>query len=156
MRLNTILVQTYQGFNSQETNKPYPISLPKVSSVGEVVKYFSQNEFKCQCRYRCGKGFDYMDQHLIKRLDLARSIAKFPFVLISTIRCDQHNEDVGGIKFSAHTKGLAVDIKATTSHARFKILFGLIKAGFTRIGVYKTFIHADLDTSKPQEVIWHG
>jgi hypothetical protein len=120
------------------------------------VKYFEEQEFKCRCKYSCGKGFADMDAKLIERLDVARFIAKVPFFLLSTIRCEQHNEDVGGVDTSAHLSGLAVDIKATTARARYKILYGLIKAGFTRIGVYKTFIHADLDTSKPQEVIWHG
>lgn len=101
-------------------------------------------------------GFDDMNQHLTERLDVARSIASVSFILTSTIRCKQHNQDVGGVDASAHLSGFAADIKATNSHARYRILYGLIKAGFTRIGVYKTFIHVDLDPSKPNEVMWHG
>lgn len=128
-----------------------------MSAIWETtLKHFTKNEFQCRCRYECGKGFDDINQELAERLDLARTIAGVSFVLVSTIRCKRHNQDVGGVEDSAHTKGLAVDIKAATSHARYRILNGLIKAGFKRIGIYSTFIHADLDPAKAQEVAWHG
>ena len=34
------------------------------------------------------------------------------------------------------------------------MLEALIGAGFTRIGVAKTFIHVDCDMELPQEVMW--
>jgi len=46
-----------------------------------------------------------------------------------------------------------MDIQARTSYYRFKIVYGLIKAGFTRILIYKTFVHADTDPNKTQEII---
>ncbi|MFH2000720.1 MAG: peptidase M15, partial [Planctomycetota bacterium] len=42
-----------------------------------------------------------------------------------------------------HTSGKAADIKATDGPTRGKILKGLYRAGFQRIGVAKDFIHAD-------------
>jgi len=51
-------------------------------------------------------------------------------------------------------KGLASDIRYTSSSECFKILNGLILAGFRRIGIYKTFIHVDIDQDKVQGVIW--
>ena len=35
-----------------------------------------------------------------------------------------------------------------------KIVQALLTAGFTRIGIASTFIHADDDPSKPQNLIW--
>jgi len=46
-----------------------------------------------------------------------------------------------------------MDIQAKTDYYRFKIVYGLMMAGFKRILIYKTFIHADTDTNKSQEII---
>ena len=47
---------------------------------------------------------------------------------------------------------MAVDIACDDSVTRQKIVSGLIKAGFTRIGISKTFIHADNDLKT--DAIW--
>jgi len=49
---------------------------------------------------------------------------------------------------------LAVDIKAVTSETRYKVISALLAAGFTRIGIAKTFIHADTDPDKPANLTW--
>lgn len=113
---------------------------------------FGAHEFECKC-YKCGLGLKDMDEDFISRLELARVIAGVKFILTSAIRCEAHNRNVGGSETSAHLKGLAVDIKAEKSHERFKIIYGLIKAGFKRILIYKDFIHVDEDPSKPQEIL---
>jgi hypothetical protein len=95
-----------------------------------------------------------MHAEFLEKLQWARTLSDYPYDLSSTIRCEQHNRDVGGLENSSHVDGLAVDIRTPNARARYKILYGLIKAGFTRIGVYKTFIHVDYDPSKPQEVVW--
>ena len=106
-------------------------------------------EFGCPC---CG---DYeMDMYLLGRLDKARERAGVPFQINSGYRCAVHNEEVGGSSTSSHLDGCAVDIACNTSKHRHAILRGLIEAGFTRIGIGKTFIHADLDLSKDGSVIW--
>jgi len=60
---------------------------------------------------------------------------------------------VGGVPGSAHTHGLAADIAASAPRQRFKIIHGLIHMGFKRVLIYRDFIHADMDETKPQEVI---
>ena len=72
-------------------------------------------------------------------------------------RCEKHNEAVGSTSKN-HTSGRAVDISARTSYVRMKIVVALIKAGFRRIGVYPTFIHADnMNEEKGSpEVMWLG
>jgi hypothetical protein len=94
-----------------------------------------------------------MNPVLIGMLDGARELAKVPFVINSAFRCVTHNANEGGRDRSAHTYGLAVDIACSNNHARFRIMYGLIKAGFTRIIVYKSFIHADIDGTKPNEIL---
>ena len=100
-----------------------------------------------------GSGFE-MKQEFLDRLDKARSLSCTPYKINSGYRTREHNKKVGGVINSSHTIGLAADISAGSSVQRFAILKGLIDAGFTRIGIGKTFIHVDLDTGKAQNVIW--
>lgn len=90
------------------------------------------------------------------KLDQARHYANTPFILTSTVRSAEDNERALGVEASAHLSGKAVDIRVTDSEARFNIVRGLIMAGFTRIGVYNAHVHADIDESKPQQVLWIG
>lgn len=115
---------------------------------------FKESEFYCPCG--CGLSFEDMDEDFIRDIDLARGHAEVPFLLSSSIRCMEHNLDpsVGGSATSSHCKGLAVDIYCILSYNRFRILHGLKKAGFTRIGIGPYFIHADNDPDKPKELIW--
>ncbi len=111
------------------------------------VKHFSENEFKCPC---CGKVV--VSRKLVFMLDLARSLAGVPFKISSGYRCKKHNSQVGGVKNSAHLKGLAVDIEVANNLVRLKVLRALVIVGFNRIGISKGFIHVDIDKSKSDNV----
>ena len=87
-------------------------------------------------------------------LNYARKVANIPFIINSGYRCEAHNKEVDGVENSAHTRGLAVDIKTTNSTKRFIIVSALLRAGFKRIGVGKTFIHCDADKTLPQGVMF--
>jgi uncharacterized protein YcbK (DUF882 family) len=118
------------------------------------INHFKPNEFFCKC---CGK--QAMNEKFILALDKARTIAEgldknVKFVITSGYRCLKHNRNVGSKDTSSHVIGLAVDIRTTTSRERFIILQALLLAGFTRIGIAKTFIHVDLDAGKAQSVCW--
>jgi uncharacterized protein YcbK (DUF882 family) len=95
-----------------------------------------------------------MDGNFLDQLDKARGYAGTSFVISSGYRCPAHNKAVGGSETSSHLKGLAADIVVKNSGQRYKILSGLIKAGFNRIGIGSTFIHADTDYLKTLDVIW--
>lgn len=112
---------------------------------------FKQEEFACKC---CG--MNGVNKDLIAKLQIARDIAGIPFVILSGMRCRKHNKDVGGKTDSAHIYGLAADIKAESGEKRFIIARALLEAGFVRLGIYQKqgFIHADIDSTKPQGVIW--
>jgi len=113
---------------------------------------FKDSEFDCKCG--CGMGKKDFRPESIDRIFLARRIAGIPFVLNSAIRCAKHNKDVSKIgDTSSHLSG-AFDIKCPDSRSRFIIIDALLKAGFTRIGIAKTFIHADDDPDKDQNVEW--
>ncbi len=120
------------------------------------MQHFLPHEFQCLCDYDCGMGFQDMKEELVEAADLGRSISGVPWRIRSAIRCTRHNRDVGGKELSAHTKGWALDVEALTAHTKFRIVYGMIKAGFHRIGVYETFVHGDMDPELPKEVIWKG
>ena len=95
-----------------------------------------------------------MDATFLRMLNHARQIAGIPFRINSGFRTEQHNEKVGGTENSSHLRGFAADIHAPSSTYRYEILSALFKAGFTRIGVAKSFIHVDADPTKTQKVVW--
>ncbi len=94
-----------------------------------------------------------MNQEFLFVLDEAREFAGIPFIINSAYRSPEHPLSIKNPS-SSHIKGLAVDIKATDSVTRFKIVKALVEVGFKRIGIADTFIHVDLDLDKTQNVIW--
>lgn len=103
-------------------------------------KYFKDNEIKG------------LSEKLVRKLDLAREYAGIPFVITSGLRTVEKNEAVNGVKNSEHLTGEGCDLRCRNSYERWLMVNGALKAGFTRIGIYKSHIH--LGVSNPQEVIW--
>jgi len=114
------------------------------------MRHFTPKEFTCDGLNVFGE----MDPELLQMLDNAREMAGVPFKITSSYRTLSYNAKIGGSIRSAHLKGMAVDIAAPNSEARYAIVGGLIKAGFRRIGIGKDFIHADIDLEKGQNLIW--
>ncbi len=117
-----------------------------------TAKYFNEKEFRA-CTPSCS--LQNMRQGTMFRLDAAREIAGIPFVLNSAYRSVAYEKKKGRAGTSSHTKGAAVDIRCNSDANRFKIVDALLRAGFKRIGIGKTYVHADDDESKTQGVIWH-
>jgi zinc D-Ala-D-Ala carboxypeptidase len=115
---------------------------------------FKEEEFIC----KCGCGLLNYDKESADMLQIARTFSDTPYVINSACRCVKHNANVSGSDTSSHLAdekpSTAWDIKATNSVTRFKILKGLILAGFTRIGIANSFIHADSDKTKSPGVTW--
>jgi len=95
-----------------------------------------------------------LSDKLLTMLDNARTVAEVPFVITSGLRTVEHNKEVGGLPDSSHLEGLAVDIQCKDSFNRFNIIYGLFVAGFRRIGISKDHIHADIDDTKTQRVVF--
>lgn len=115
-----------------------------------IPDYFPERPWAC----RCGCGFDAIRPELVERLNLARHLAGVPFDVTSACRCDKHNRVEGGVPGGAHLTGEAADIRVPSSSIRHDILSGVIRAGFKRIGIAKTFIHADIAVNMPHPRIW--
>ena len=95
-----------------------------------------------------------MDVDFLNKLAKARQNASIAFKITSGYRTPSHNEKVGGVLSSSHTKGHAVDIYAPTSRQKYIIINALLQAGFDRVGVAKNFIHVDDDPTKAEAVLW--
>ena len=108
--------------------------------------YFKDKEFDSPDELGSGK---LMSKDLLVKLNNARHIAGIPFIITSGYRTIAHNALVGGSNTSSHLAGLAVDISCKSSLDRLTMVNALIIAGFKRIGIAKTFIHVDVDDSKP-------
>lgn len=113
-------------------------------SGGERPRYFNPTEV-----YGLSPG-------LVRMLDRARGLAKVPFRITSGYRPASTNDAAGGVKDSAHLRGLAVDLACFDSRARMRMVSALIVAGFRRIGIYSAHLHADCDPDLPQDVMWFG
>lgn len=83
---------------------------PDTGTFWDSIKYFTRDEpyIACPCG-RCG-GFPVEPAEKLMRLaDAVREDAGKPMVPTSTVRCDAHNAEVGGVPTSRHKLGHAMD-----------------------------------------------
>ena len=104
----------------------------------DAFRYFEPGEFSHP---------DFMSRELLAKLEIARALARVPFVLTSTFR---ENDE------RSHGDGDAVDIACVSSSDRHAIISSLLIAGFVRIGIYPEHIHADVSRRLPQGVLFLG
>jgi len=122
-------------------------------------------------QYITDSGKNNMDGDVIRMFDEARDIVEkeynsiggnqIYFKVNSGYRTDSRNVEVGGKLNSAHrnkegSKSKAGDISYSSysQTERNIIEEALRRVGFTRIGKYSTFIHADNDLSLPNPANW--
>lgn len=67
--------------------------------------HFKVGEFACK---HCG--WNIIDQRVMNMAETIRSALNVPVRVNSGCRCELHNRNVGGVKNSKHTKGLAADL----------------------------------------------
>ncbi len=88
----------------------------------------------------------------LHKLDEIRHIYGKPIKINSGYRTPEHNLKVGGRVGSSHAKVpcRAVDIHCNNSADRSELISAIIKVGLgRRLGIGKTFLHLDDDSSKP-------
>ena len=94
---------------AEKVNRPDTIT-PKAGTFWDDIRYFTRNEpfIGCPCG-RCG-GFPVEPAEKLMRLaDAVREAAGKPMVPTSTVRCETHNAEVGGVPTSRHRLGHAMD-----------------------------------------------
>lgn len=93
--------------------------------------------------------------NLVELIRRAQHLAGFTFTITSGFRPKSWEFSRGRNGSSSHTKGLAVDVSTCDPHTRYKVLVSLACVGVPRLGVGKTFIHADIDETKAHPIIFH-
>ena len=100
-------------------------------------KNFTPKEIACK-----GTGEIIINEDALDCLQYARELYGKPMVINSAYRSISHNKSIGGSKNSRHLNGSAFDIKCAPED-RDELIRVLRAAGFTGIGRYNTFVHAD-------------
>ena len=115
---------------------------------------FSDWEFDCKCC--CG--LNNMQALFLWKLQYCRTEAGVVFDINSGTRCPSYNasDKIKGKPTSDHLTGQGADIATPTSRHRFKILEAAFRAGFRRMGIYKSFIHLGDNPRNTEGVTWYG
>ena len=83
----------------------------KMGTFWDDIRYFSREEFRCQCKGKYCDGFPAEPaEETVRLADEIRRRAGAPLNVNSGVRCKQHNADVGGIWNSLHLTGQAIDL----------------------------------------------
>jgi hypothetical protein len=126
------------------------------------LRYFNQSDFD-KCNPPCK--LEDMDKVFMVMLDSARNHSgilaqskgdKCVYVLTSAYRTVAHEIKKGRSGTSSHTKRVAVDIACPDSRTFYYVIQGLLKAGFTRIGINfdSKFVHVDQDLEKTPNLVF--
>lgn len=107
-----------------------------------ISQHFRSSEFDCK-GYKCCV-YTKINMRLVKKLEKLRKILGFALIINSGFRCETHNKNVGGAKYSKHRYGLAADIHIPKEKNIDEIAKIAKKLGFRGIGKYDTFIHLDV------------
>jgi hypothetical protein len=97
---------------------------------------------------------DFLNIQLTQKLEAVQSICESQIIITDGFRTREQEIKMGGTGTGAHTRGLAVDIRCRCSRDRFYILRALILYGFNRIGDEVDHIHADIDKTLDQDVLF--
>lgn len=117
-------------------------------------KYFSESEFN-RCTPSCS--LQDMRQETMDMFDKAREIAGIPLVINSAFRSVAWDKAKGRSGRSAHTTGSAIDIRCNNGQTRMIVVKALMEAGFKRIGIEGSFVHADNSNDIPyhtEDTMW--
>lgn len=119
----------------------------------DEIRYFTREEFRCQCGGKYCNGFPAEPvEETVRMADEIRRRAGVPLKVNSGVRCKQHNADpnVGGVWNSLHLTGQAIDlapIGGNVSVARLQDIAEQVQAekmpGRGGLGCYDWGVHVD-------------
>ena len=98
------------GIFGPETEKAIVEAIAE-GEIGFGARYFTREEFACQCGKYCDGYPARMKQTVLLLADRARAHFGSPATVVSGLRCRQHNQEVGGVENSQHMTGEAVDLR---------------------------------------------
>ena len=110
--------------------------------MGDLSAHFSKAELACHC---CGEL--NIETALIDGLEQLRTLAGQEIIVHDGYRCASHNQQVGGVTNSEHTRGMAADIAIPGLSLQQMYELALRVPNFLNggIGVYDGgFLHVDV------------
>lgn len=112
-------------------------------NIWDTVKYFTPGEFQCKCG--CGAATQ-VDPHLLRLADAVRAHFGAPCIVSSGIRCEKHNQKVGGVASSRHLSGKAMDfsIKGRTAIETLSFVQQLPAVRYA-YAIDKNYVHMDVN-----------
>lgn len=103
--------------------------------------HFSVRELACRCGGRFCGGEYWHAPVFLDGLEAMRAEIGAPLIINSGHRCAGWNAAVGGAPLSMH-KQIAADIRLA-GHDRFRVRDAALAAGFTGLGLARSFLHVD-------------
>lgn len=110
--------------------------------MGDLSPHFSRTELACRC---CGEM--KIEKRLIDALEELRRRAGKAIAIHDGYRCAVHNQEVGGVNNSEHTRGMAADVEISGLSLQQMYELALQVAEFAEggIGAYDGgFLHVDV------------
>lgn len=122
-------------------------------------EHFYVYEVMCKCDYtECNFGRNEGDVSLalVFLLERIREDVGGPVRLTSGCRCQQHNQDEGGVDESVHCLGEAADIQVEGGRYRHTVQKAAHDHGAEGVGTANGFIHVDTHKGsvKPRPSAW--
>ena len=120
--INTTINTTISGSNITITNNTGVNK--NTGTWWDGIKYFTRDEFKCQCGGRYCNGYPAEpSQILLKCADQVREYFGASVNVTSGLRCPTHNANEGGVYNSRHVTGKAMDFYVTGKTANQVLVF---------------------------------
>ena len=115
-------------------------------SFWDEIKYFTREEFRCQCGGKYCNGFPVEpEEKLVRSLDEFRRRLGVPVTIVesdgSGVRCAQHNANKGGVANSNHLYGKAADLHSSKSPEEMARVAEEILGNTGELGIYSWGIH---------------
>lgn len=110
-------------------------------------KYFKVEDFACQ-----ETGENLIESHFVHKLDRLREVCGFSFIVTSGYRSPRHSKEAAKAKPGQHSTGRCADIAVHNGRERMLLVREALLAGFTGIGVARSFVHIDERLGTP--VMW--
>lgn len=115
--------------------------------VWEGIRYFTREEFRCNCGGKHCNGFPKEPGAALLRLaDRVREHFGAAAIISSGVRCERHNAAVGGVSGSRHLTGKAMDFRVAGKTAR-EVLDFAVSQPETRYAyaIDDAYIHMDVE-----------
>ena len=123
------------------------------------MSYFADREFFCKCgRAACDKQIGAAPE-LLRVLNVVRDAVGRPVIIRSGNRCDYWNRQNRGADDGEHERQggcQGADLEALRSRDRFELVTAALRAGVTRLGIGRDFVHVGVGATPADapEVIW--